>query len=56
MKLSSVCLVMLWWVSELLLIIVSMCMVIVLQLLGGGLRSESARMGDHLVLVLVHQL
>jgi len=31
-------------------------MVIVLQLLGGGLWSESARMSDHLVLVLVYRL
>jgi len=49
-KLSSVCLVMLGWVNGLLWIIVSMSMVIVLQLLGGGLRIESARMSDHLVL------
>jgi len=42
--------------SCLLWIIVSMFMVIVLQLLGGGLRIESARMSDHLVLVLVYHL
>jgi len=44
------------WVNGLLWIIVSMFMVIVLQLLGGGLWIGSARMSDHLVLVLVYHL